>query len=225
MTELRRFVHAYAEMLAEPVAACGGRLVAGDGFLAADAGRPAGFFNGAMLLHPPDFERWPEMLARVEAALLGDGAGDVYLWSAWPTPDLRARGWELEGFPPYLLRLPGGPLPPDAPDLSVRPVTDAAALADWERVVVEGYPFGATLPWRPGVLVDERVLGSRYRMWVGYTKGQPVGPPRRTSATACTSLASGSCCPDTGGGATGRRCSGHGSPGSETGPRRRCSAT
>src|SRR5574342_549833 len=100
MTELRRFVHAYAEMLAAPVAACGGRL--------------------------------------------GDGAGDVCLWSAWPTPDLRARGWELEGFPPYLLRLPGGPLPPDAPDLSVRPVTDAVALADWERVVVEGYPFGAT---------------------------------------------------------------------------------
>jgi len=27
------------------------------------------------------------------------GRGAVYLWSVWPTPDLRSRGWELDGHP------------------------------------------------------------------------------------------------------------------------------
>jgi hypothetical protein len=109
-----------------------------------------------------------------ELLLAGPGSGDVLLWSAWPTPDLRRRGWQLEGHPPLLYRPAGGPLPL-AGDLEVRRASDAAALADWERVAVEGYPLGDLAPWRPGVLFDTRVLASPLRLWVGYADERPVG--------------------------------------------------
>jgi GNAT superfamily N-acetyltransferase len=130
--------------------------------------------SAASLLRPPGAADWPGLLDEIEG-LLADGRGDAYLRSAWPTPDLRPRGWALEGHPPLLVRAPGQPLPPAAPDLEVRPVDDEAGLADWERVAVTGYPFGDLLPWRPGVLFDARVLAVPLRLWVGYADGYAVG--------------------------------------------------
>jgi hypothetical protein len=152
-----------------------GRVERRAGLVAGDLARPAASYNGVTLLRPPAPEAWGMLVDEVEQMLLaGSGSGDVFLWSAWPTPDLRRRGWELEGHPPLLLRPASGPLPP-ASDLDVRRVNDAAALATWERVAVEGYPLGDLAPWRPGVLFDERVLATRLRLWVGYADGRPVG--------------------------------------------------
>ena len=174
-TLLRRFVNAWAESLAGPVAAVGGHLEHRDGVVVGDLGRPGAYYNGATLLRPPVPDKWGTVLDEVEELLLaGSGGGDVFLWSAWPTPDLRRRGWQLEGHPPLLYRPAGGPLPP-AGDLQVRRVSDAAALADWERVAVDGYPLGDLAPWRPGVLFDARMLASPLRLWVGYADGRPVG--------------------------------------------------
>lgn len=173
-TVLRRFVNAWAESLAGPVAAVGGHVQRRDGLVVADLGRPAAYYNGVTLLRPPSPDEWGMLVDEVEAMLSGPGSGDVFLWSAWPTPDLRRRGWQLEGHPPLLYRPAGGPLPP-AGDLEVRRVTDAAALADWERTAVEGYPLDDLVPWRPGVLFDTRVLGGPLRLWVGYARGRPVG--------------------------------------------------
>jgi hypothetical protein len=172
---LRRFVNAWAESLAGPVAAVGGHVEHRDGLVVGDLARPAAYYNGATLLRPPAPDAWGTVLDEVEELLLaGPGTGGVFLWSAWPTPDLRRRGWELEGHPPFLLWPAGGPLPL-AGDLQVRRVSDAAALADWERVAVEGYPLGDLAPWRPGVLFDQRVLATPLRLWVGYADGRPVG--------------------------------------------------
>jgi hypothetical protein len=174
-TVLRRFVYAWAESLTGPVAAVGGRVQRRDGLVLGDLARPAAYYNGATLLRPPAPDEWEVLVGEVEESLLaGPGSGDVFLWSAWPTPDLRRRGWLLEGHPPLLYRPAGGPLPP-AGDLEVRRVNDAAALADWERVAVEGYPFDYEAPWRPGVLFDERVLASPLRLWVGSINKRPVG--------------------------------------------------
>ena len=52
-TVLRRFVHAWAESLAGPVAAMGGRVERRAGLVAVDLGRPAAYYNGATLLRPP----------------------------------------------------------------------------------------------------------------------------------------------------------------------------
>jgi hypothetical protein len=174
-TVLRRFVHAWAESLTGPVAAVGGRVERRSGLMLGDLGRPAAYYNGATLLCPPAPNAWDTVVDQVDPALFaGSASGDVFLWSAWPTPDLRGRGWQLEGHPPLLYRPAGGPLP-SAGELRVRRVGDAAALADWERVAVEGYPLGDLAPWRPGVLFGQRVLASPLRLWVGYAGGRPVG--------------------------------------------------
>ena len=67
----------------------------------------------------------------------------------------------LEGHPPLLVRLPGGP--------------GGEGLRDWERVAVDGFPYRELQPYRPGVLLGERVLDDdRLRLWVGYEQDRPV---------------------------------------------------
>jgi hypothetical protein len=93
-TVLRRFVHAWAESLAGPVAAVGGCVERRGGLMLGDLARPAAYYNGATLLRPPDPDAWRTVVGEIEEVLLaGPGGGDVYLWSAWPTPDLRRRGY------------------------------------------------------------------------------------------------------------------------------------
>jgi len=152
-TFVRRFVFALAEAWEPTVAALGGHVMRCAEFALADLGRPAGLANAVTLLQPLSHEG--TLLDAVEDAVAG-GTGTVALLSAWPTPDLTARGWQLAGHPPLHLR-PPAPLPPaPAPrGLRVAPVTDATGVADFERVLVEGYPFPDVAP---GTLFDERVL-------------------------------------------------------------------
>ena len=172
-TVLRNFVLAWAESLAGPVRAQGGRVVRTADALIADLGRPGSYYTSAVLLRPPEPDRWDQVLDGIERTMFCCGAGQVHLWSAWPTPDLTARDWRLEGHPPFLLRPPGGPIPP-ASDLDVHEVDSREELRDWERVVVESYPMPDLGPWRPGVLFTPAVLSSGLRMWVGYSDHEPV---------------------------------------------------
>jgi hypothetical protein len=42
-------------------------------------------------------------------------------------------------------------------------------------VAVDGFPYRELQPWRPGELLDERVLADgRLRLWVGYEADRPV---------------------------------------------------
>lgn len=195
-TELRRFVLAWAESLAGPVSALGGRVVRTEDAVTADLARPASYYSSAVLLRPPAHHGWDRMLDGVERTLFSAGTGPVHLWSAWPTPDLTARGWRLEGHPPFLLRPAGDRLPAAAPDLEVREVTDAAGLETWERLAVEGYPMPELAPWRPGVLFDPRVLATRLRLWVGYAEGEPVAASASYLAHGLHVLAMGVVLPD-----------------------------
>ena len=63
-TVLRRFVHAWAESLAGPVAAVGGRVQRRDGLVISDLGRPAAYYNGATLLRPPAPDEWRMLVDR-----------------------------------------------------------------------------------------------------------------------------------------------------------------
>jgi hypothetical protein len=175
-TLLRRFLFNLAAFHEVPVVAAGGRVLRRDDFAAADLGRPAAMHNAATLLRPLPFDRPAETLDEVEGFLAGGGSGEAYLWSAWPTPDLRPRGWVLEGHPPLLLRPPGArPVPPVPPGLRVDRVAGVDALRDWERVAVDGFPYRELQPWRPGELLNERVLSdTRLRLWVGYQDDRPV---------------------------------------------------
>jgi hypothetical protein len=155
-TLLRRFLFNLAAFHEVPAAAAGARTLRRDDFTAADLGRPAAMHNAATLLRPLPFDRPGDTLDAVEE-FFGGGRGEAYLWSAWPTPDLRPRGWVLEGHPPLLLRLPGSqPPPPGAPPgLRIERVAGVDGLRDWERVAVDGFPYRELQPWRPGALLEE----------------------------------------------------------------------
>jgi hypothetical protein len=169
-----RWLRHWSAQLAAFATAGGGRIVADERYLLADLGRPAPFFNGAVLLAPwADDAGFAELLDEIEARATG-GTGDLYLWSLWPTPDLCARGWQLDGHPPLLVRPPGPP-----PVEPARPVPDrvgtAAELAAWERVVVDGYPMTELQPFRPGVLAAPALLDDpRLRFWTSSDGGRPV---------------------------------------------------
>jgi len=179
---LRQFVFNQAATSILPVGAMGGRVLRRDQVAAADLGRPAGFLNSATLLQPPTVEGLAGTLDELDR-FYRDGSGEVLLWSAWPTPDLRPSGWRLEGHPPLLVRPAGGEPPPT--ELEIEPVRDAAALRVYEQTAIRGFPLPELAQAPPGSLLDERVLGKeRLRHWLGRIDGEPVG-------TAATTLDSG----------------------------------
>lgn len=176
-TLLRRFLLNLAESNAGPVTALGGRVLRRDDVVAATLGRPAGYlYNAAVLLQPLGNRDAGDTLDAIDA-FYADASGQVSLWSAWPTPDLRPRGWTLEGHPPLLVRGPA-PLPPSTrppTDLRIETVRESAGVRDWERVIVDGFPFADLQPLVPGSLIDERILDEpRLRLWVGYAQDRPV---------------------------------------------------
>jgi GNAT superfamily N-acetyltransferase len=174
-TAIRRFVTNWVSASASPVTAMGGECRADDAFAAANLGRPAGFFNSATLLVPMGDDTVDPTMAAINGFYAGTSPGEVLLFSAWPTPDLREHGWQLEGHPPVMLRAPGPPATARSSDLDVTEVGDATALRAFEEVAIRGYPLDGT-DSRPGGFVDEAVLADgRMRCWVGWHQGRPVG--------------------------------------------------
>jgi hypothetical protein len=152
------------------------RTIRDERYLLADYRRPASFVNSAVLLAPPpDPAAFAELIDEIEARTAG-GTGAVYLWSLWPTPDLRDRGWELEGHPPLLVRPPGPVRDEPAGTEPARRVLTAAELGTWERIVVEGYPMSDVQPLRRGALVGPALLDDpRFRLWLGHDRsGEPI---------------------------------------------------
>lgn len=174
-TLLRRYLHNLAASNLGPVAALGGRTLWRDDLAAADLGRPTGLLlNTVVLLRPLDPADAGEVLDALDA-FYGAGAGAVSLFSAWPTPDLRGHGWQHEGHPPLLFRPPAPAEPVPVDDPRIVEVDGPQRLDDWCRVAVDGFPFDELRPYRPGSLLDERVLAEpRLRMWVGYDHDRPV---------------------------------------------------
>jgi hypothetical protein len=167
-----RWLRHWSAQCATFAAAAGGTVVRDERFVLADYRRPASFFNAAVLLAPAD--DLDALLDEIESRT-ADGHGELYLWSLWPTPDLRRRGWVLDGHPPLLVRPAGPPAPiVDDRELPER-VRSAAAPADWERVLVEGYPVPDLHGCRSGSLIDPALLDDpRLRFWTGHAAGTPV---------------------------------------------------
>ncbi len=168
----RRYVLNHADYMDAVATGAGGRSSRTDRYALADVGAPACIFNSATLLRPLEADA-DQVLGEIES-FYAEGSGTVYLWSCWPTPDLRGRGWRLEGHPTFMVRAPGLPLPDVAPVETVR-VTDAERLAQWERLVAEAYPFPETAALLPGAYLGEAFLKDpRSRMWLVYDGDVPV---------------------------------------------------
>lgn len=174
-TITRRFLFHWAATCEAFTRSVQGRVARGHRFIGTDYGRESGYFNCIVLLQPPREDDIDELLAEIDD-FTADGSGRIELLSLWPTPDLRPRGWTLEGHPPLLIRPPSGvPTPTGARDLDVRRVTSPAALHDWERVAIEGYPLPDIDSAVPGGLVTPAILDDdRVRMWVGYENDTAV---------------------------------------------------
>lgn len=156
-TMLRGFMLCHTDHWTETGRLMGGRLHATDAYVAVDHGRPMGLYNSVTLLQPLQGGELAVALDDIERFYDGHGHGEVLLWSPWSTPDLRGRGWQLEGHPPIVLRAPASVPPAPTPDeVHVQVVTDAAGLHEYCRVAVEGYPFPEVAD--PTSLLDPAVL-------------------------------------------------------------------
>ncbi|HEY7811926.1 MAG TPA: hypothetical protein VIC62_01740 [Nakamurella sp.] len=169
---LRAFLHNQADVGDLVAAAVGGRHARVPGLALADNGGPVVYPNQAILFRPVLTADDP-LLAEVDGFFAGSPA--AMLLSAWPTPDLSVRGWQLIGHPMFVVRAPGPHEagPPDGPSIVPAQTADQLALA--ERVVIDGYPLpeAAGLP-RHGLFgVD--LLGGPIRIRVAFVDGEPAG--------------------------------------------------
>lgn len=175
-TLLRRSVLALSSSWLSASSAEAGRSIHDDRFVATDLGRPSGLFNSAALLQPLHGRQLTDALDDIERFYATTGSGAVMLWSPWPTPDLHDRGWQLEGHPPLLVRGPQPALNHHGPDeFEITEVDDRDGLEQWCALAVDGYPFKELQPYRPGSLLDARILDDdRWRFQLGCADGRPV---------------------------------------------------
>jgi hypothetical protein len=173
---LRRFLVNWTSSIEAHGLPQGGRALRRDDLAAADLGRPSFGGNVATLTAP----LFPDGVEEVMTALddfygfsAGGRLGAAYLFSPWPTPDLRPHGWTLVGHEPLMLRPVGGVLPPPPPGLRIEEVRDLAGLRAFEIAIVRG--FGATEDPEPGAVFGDDVLKEeRSRLWVGWEEDRPV---------------------------------------------------
>ena len=170
----RKFLHNQAE-LNELLAASaeGGRSLRTDDVVLNDHCQPVVFLNQALLLRPLA-DRDDPVLDEIEAFFGADGASPGCLLSAWPTPDLAARGWALFGHPAFVAR-GGWPLPPSGSTdgVEIRDI-DASSIDVFDRVMVDGYPMPEAADLPPGSVYPTGALDHGLRLRVGCVDGVPL---------------------------------------------------
>lgn len=169
-TVVRRYLAAWIAQCRAFSDSIGGSTITTPAWTLTDASHPTGLFNAVTLTAPLDWEDPWRTIADIEQASAG-GSGELHLWSAWPTLDLRRRGWELVGHPPLLIRPPAHQTPAPRPTgtVELREVTSPQDLLDWERIVVDDYPFPELQPFRAGTMVGSPLLEDpRFRLHVGH---------------------------------------------------------
>lgn len=175
---LRRFLVNWTLAIEAHGVPLGGRALRRDDLAAFDVGRPSLGANVATLLAP----LFPEDVGEVVAALddfygfaAGDRSGAVFLFSPWPTPDLRPHGWALVEYQPLMLRPAGGAVPPSPAGLRIEEVRDEAGLQAFEAAMVHGFQMHELDGQAPGAAFGAGMLADeRQRLWVGWEADRPV---------------------------------------------------
>lgn len=170
---LRRFLVGYREWMEKVATLPGRRLLLTDDFVALDESSPDLMVNHAVVQRPLDRHVAESVAGELLAFFGGAPGGPFAVFNPWPKPTLP--GFTVGGFPPFMFRAVGSAAPPEPPELEVREVSSSAELADYERVIVEGYPLDALRPWQRGCLLDPAsVEVPGWRFWVGRVDGDPV---------------------------------------------------
>ena len=150
----------------------------------------AAYFNEATLLRPLITDTDPVLDAIDEFYAASDAPGWIIL-SAWPTPALQSRGWELVGHPAFVLRTPGAPLrePAERPGvaLEVRRATTPEDVLAAERVMADGYPMEEA-QGHPGGVFPETLGTSAISVRVASVDGADVAVGLGHVAHGCVNL-------------------------------------
>ena len=175
---LRRFLVNWTLGIEAHAIPLGGRRLHRDDLAAVDVGRPTVGGNVATLLAPLFPEGVDEVVAALDAFYgftTGMTSGTVYLFSPWPTPDLRSNGWTLLDYQPLMLRPPGGETPAPPPGLRIEEVRDQAGLLAFEAAIVRGFEMPEVERQGPGAAFSADILSDdRQRLWVGWEAERPV---------------------------------------------------
>jgi hypothetical protein len=175
---LRRFLVNWMLGLEAHAMSLGGRRLQRDDLAAVDVGRPSVGGNVATLLAPLFPPGVDEVVAALDAFYgftTGATTGPVFLFSPWPTPDLRPSGWTLLDYQPLMLRPPGGESPEPPSGLRIEEVRDPAGLRAFEAAIVRGFEMPDVEQQGPGAAFSDDILSdARQRLWVGWEAEQPV---------------------------------------------------
>ena len=173
-TLLRAFVTCWTTFNETISSATGGVCLRRDDLVATNLGRPADFFNQVTFLAPLLPSRLDGLMEELTNFYRGVDAGDVYMFSPWPSPDLRPYGWHLKGHPPLMLR-PAGNAPQRPSSLIIEEVRTAEELELFQELIIRGFPLEALEPSPAGTFMDISTLqDDRLRCWIGYRDDQPV---------------------------------------------------
>ena len=168
---LRRFLANQADAQTAHVTAIGGRASQSDDVALSDTGLPLDYLNMAVL-HRPVLDAHDPVLASIESFYDSVARPGVML-SAWPTPDLGARGWHLVGHPMFLVRGPS-PVALPGPGVEVHSARTAADLALIERIVADGYPMPELTAHGPNAVLGAALLEGPLRYVIGSVDGLAV---------------------------------------------------
>lgn len=135
---LREFVEGTAARGEALAAATGGRTTRRYGIALADLS-PSFFDNTVVLLAPCDYLDRDAVFAAINE-FYGPETG-VLIFSAFPTWDFSTIGFALMGHPPFMVRPPGGEVPPVPADLEIRLVDSEPEAATFARTLETAYPM------------------------------------------------------------------------------------
>lgn len=171
---IRQFVRNQADFDAMHATSAGGRIAEAPGVAMADAAVDLAFANQATLQRPLTGLDDP-LLDVVDDFWTGDRRRPHALLSIWPTPDLRSRGWELEGHPMLVVRAPGPHPSGERPGVSIEVVRSPEQLVLAERALIEGFP----LPDQPtGSVLPPALLDRDVTVRLGRVDGEVAGVTR-----------------------------------------------
>ena len=170
-TVLRRFVTSYAEWLERSGQRADHPTLRTDDVVAVDESSAHLLLNHAILLRPLDDPARVDALVADLLGFFGERDGGAFsVFSPWP---VLLPGFAAGGYPPFMLRVPGGERPAVPPGLELAEVKDPDALAEYEQVLVEGFPLESLQPWRRGVAMHESIVGAPgMRCFVGRVDGR-----------------------------------------------------
>lgn len=171
---VRQFLHSQADVDAAYTRSIG-RHEASDDLFLADTGGSIPFLNQSILRRPL---RGVDDTALDTAEAFAPTDRPSVLLSAWPTPDLAPRGWELVGHPALVVRSPAAVAGDERwdvdPSVILTEATTPEQLAVAERVFVDGYP----IPWAagdpPGTALPPSLLDNGVRVRVAHVDGEPA---------------------------------------------------